>query len=118
MAQRRIELTALWGHGDAETCLPVSWRMWVRICRGETCCSEAKGCYEGRTFSTYWCFEDRTVSVGNDDGGAAFRGRLEDLHVHDTGTGERVEPMTREEALRAGLRPRCAGRRASRDAGS
>jgi hypothetical protein len=106
MAQRPIELTALWGHGDAESCLSVSWRTWVRICRGETCSGEVKGCYAGKTFWTYWSFEDRKVCVANDEGGNAFRGRLEDLHVHDTRTGERVEPLTREEAMRAGLRPR------------
>ena len=108
MARRRIDLTVLWGNGDAESTLTILWSQWLAICCGEDFVGESEGRYEGQSFTTFWSFEDRHVSVCNDDGGSAFRGELESLAAVDRTTGECLPVHSREAAQRARVRRRRA----------
>lgn len=63
-----VELTAVWGNGDADSTIKVSRRRWEQIQDGAEYDTSAWSWYEGRRYSVGWHFSDGEVSVHGEDG--------------------------------------------------
>jgi hypothetical protein len=63
-----LELTAVWGNGDAGSTIKVSRRRWQQIQNGAEYDTSTWSWYEGRRYSVGWHFADGEVSVDGEDG--------------------------------------------------
>jgi hypothetical protein len=63
-----VELTAVWGNGDASSIIKVSRCSWQQIQNGAEYDTSVSSWYEGRRDSVNWHFADGEVSVDGEDG--------------------------------------------------
>jgi hypothetical protein len=64
-----VEVTAVWGNGDAESTIRISRRRWRRIQEGQGFETGAWGWYEGERFRVVWSFSGGLVSIHGPGGG-------------------------------------------------
>lgn len=83
-----VELTAVWGNDDAESTIKMSRRRWKRIEEGAEYRTSAWSWYEGTREAVRWCFANREVSIGGEDGATYWVDMpLEELIVQGDTTG-------------------------------
>jgi hypothetical protein len=63
----QVELTAVWGNGDAESTIKVSRRRWGAIQKGAAHETAAWSWYEGKRSSVVWSFAVGRFSIDGDD---------------------------------------------------
>ncbi len=63
-----VSLRAVWGNGDAESTLEVSSSVWLAIKAGKKHASMSVSYYEGQETQVKWWFQDRMLSIHDQDG--------------------------------------------------
>jgi len=65
---RFVQLTAVWGNGDADSTIKVSRRRCEAIRAGAEYTTSTRSWYEGRRQRVWWAFSGGKVSIGGGDG--------------------------------------------------
>ena len=77
-----IQLTAVWGNGDADSTIRISRRRWQHIREGADYATSAASYYEGGRGSVAWHFSGGLLSIlGDDDRECLIGHPVEDLIV-------------------------------------
>ena len=79
---RKIELTAIWGNGDAESTITVSKKIWNDIQNGGKYNKKANSWYEGDKYSVTWAFQNKMVTI-EDNAQYVLDACLEDLFLNE-----------------------------------
>lgn len=78
-----LEITAVWGCGDAESTISVSRDQWNAIKSGERHDVASFSVYEGETFAAVWHFMNGEVTIDGEDGRQCVVGLpFSELFVH------------------------------------